>query len=109
MYVLTSRAWVEEMQRKEAWYEEQQQEYYEPRVKKVKLKRKRAMKPDPDEEKKAVDVAAEGPAVHPAAVTQVSQDIILVRPRPAGTIFGVKYMFWAAGGRGVARGCKGVA
>ena len=50
-------------------------------MKKVKVKRKRATKADPDEEKKATDAAAEGPAVEPAAVTQDSQDIVPV-PNP---------------------------
>ena len=104
MYVLTSRAWVDKMQRKEVWYEEKQQQYYEPPVKKVKLKRKRVTKPDPNDEKKAEKAAATGhaqPAVHPPPEMQVSQDII---PAPDPQVFGVKYMFGTPGGRGVARG-----
>ena len=93
MYVLASRAWVEEQQRKEQWAEAEQ--YYEPTpapVKKVKLKRKRHVKEE-TEEKKAEEAAepAAAPAAEPAepAVepppppepTQVSQDIIPA-PKP---------------------------
>ena len=83
MYVLASRAWVEEMQRKEAWAEAEQ--YYEPLpapapVKKVKLKRKRQMKEATEEKKaeEATELAAEPaePAVEPPPATQVPQDII---------------------------------
>ena len=95
--------------RKEVWYEEKQQQYYEPPVKKVKLKRKRATKPDPNDEQKAEKAAATGqaqPAVHPPPEMQVSQDII---PAPDPQVFRVKYMFGTPGGRGVARDCKAVA
>ena len=92
MYVLASRAWVEEQQRKEQWAEAEQ--YYEltpAPVMKVKLKGKRHVKEETEEKKaeEAAELAAK-PAAEPAAEpaepavepppppesTQVSQDII---------------------------------
>ena len=49
MYVLTSRAWVEEAQRRENTWYEQPQQYSQPPMKKPKVKRKRSIKPEPEE------------------------------------------------------------
>ena len=71
MYVLASRAWVEEQQRKEQWAEAEL--YYEPTpapVKKVKLKRKRHIKEE-TEEKKAEEAA--DPAAEPAASADATE------------------------------------
>ena len=129
MYVLASRAWVEEQQSKEQRAEAEL--YYEPTpapVKKVKLKRKRHIKEETEDKKaeEAADPAAEpaasadatdatelaepaSEALPPPEPTQVSHDIIPA-PEPQVHDFGQEV---AEGLPGVARwvqgGCKAVA
>ena len=89
MYVLASRAWVEEQQRKEQWAEAEL--YYEPTpapVKKVKLKRKRHIKEETEEKKaeKAADPAAEPAASADATdATEPAEPVLEAPPPPEPT------------------------